>query len=388
MGNTDKANDSKQLQALAEAFQLFRVSSTELEASYGALQDEVKRLNTELAAANRRLALELDERELLLNLLPGAVLVLSPTGVIEKANGLALEFFGSLNRHVPWRQALSNSVEAIEGSEDYLVTYNTSRKRLALTVSSRPDPGGQILLFTDVTEARQREKERRRRERLVEMGRMAANLAHQLRTPLSTAVLYFSQLDGRSTDNERRQLYLDRGLAQLHRLELLVRDTLSYVRVRDSDGQSCSARKLWVALDKTYTPLFRQKNVTLSAIAPPNLILTGSLEGWESVIGNLLTNALHFTPPGRKVVLNCSATDDQTLIDVLDEGKGIEEQIKDQLFEPFFTTRPDGTGLGLSIARDYLESIGARLQATNVAGGGCRMLITLPASGTKLAKGK
>ncbi len=371
--------------ALRRAFDLFRRSSGDLAASYDALQDEARRLNRELAEAYQRLEAELKQREQLLNLLPGAVLVLDTNGCVEGANDRAEALFGAIAYGKPWGEALATRPAVAEEQDEFLLETLAGIRHLALTRSKRPAPGGEILLFTDITAARERELERRRRERLTEMGRMAANLAHQLRTPLATALLYLSQLDAEDLSPEQRIQYQSRAVERLRRLEQLVRDTLRHVRDGDDRGRSVCTGDLVAALRRAQLPLFRQKNVALEITVPPSLRLPGTLEGWEAVLGNLLANALYFTPGGRKVILRVVAVSKGVEMTVEDEGTGLEVEAESRLFEPFFTTRTDGTGLGLSIVRDYVESLGGRISAANSSRGGCRIQIGVGLTGTELA---
>lgn len=387
MGSTDApdgpATSTGDMAALKEAFELFSQTSAELSASYESLQLEVKRLNEELASANRRLSSELRQREQLLNLLPGAVLILDDQGQIEEANDTAHQLFGELPPHTRWEALL----EATDETDEFLLRAKDVQRRLALTRSARPD-GGHILLLADITEARERERERRRRERLSEMGRMSANLAHQLRTPLATALLYLSQLDDRTLDSEERGRYLTRGLSRLRRLEQLVADMLRFVRgSNDHIDTKVPVSALVETLAQTQEPLYRQKNVELH-FEPDATIeaLPGTLEGWESMLGNLLSNALHFSPVGHTVSLRIGeSSPDRIRIDVCDNGPGLTGEAPQRLFEPFFTTRKDGTGLGLAIVRDYMEGLGGTAMAFNRAPGGCCIRLDLPKAGTDLA---
>jgi two-component system sensor histidine kinase FlrB len=378
--------DARELSALHEAFDLFRRSSGELAASYEALQGEVARLDRELASAYQRLESELKQREQLLNLLPGAVLVLDSCGGIEEANHQARTLFGDLGEErADWNTVRSACMEETEEPGEYRLRHGADVRLLVFTASNRPPPGGQILLFTDVTDTRERERERGRRERLAEMGRMAANMAHQLRTPLATAVLYLSQFDVDDADPAQRTEYVARALERLRRLEQLVRDALRHVRSTDEIGQGVSAGRLRDVLERCHAPLYRQKNVGLRFDWPDSVYIPGTLESWEAVLDNLLANALHFSKGATEVIAQLQKGAQSLRIRILDEGSGLALGLEKRLFEPFFTTRADGTGLGLSVARDYVEELGGRIGASNREEGGCVVEILVPLIGTKFA---
>lgn len=381
MDNTANAQGEN---GLREAFDLFKRQSGELVASYEALQGEVARLNRDLARAYQCLEAQLAEREQLLNLLPGAVLVVDTNGRIREGNGQARALFGLDDHENPdWvRLQKDLLVEAGEPGE-YVFAASPGDRRLLLTSSECPPPGGTILLFTDVTDNRRHEQDRQRRERLAEMGRMVANLAHQLRTPLATAILYLSQLEQTRPVEGGRQL--SRALGRLHRVEELIRDTLRYARIGGQQGSRVDASRVRQAAETDQLPQYRQKNVALGFEWSENLTLPGSLEGWEAVLGNLLANALHFSPAGCAVLVELRERGCELFLRVVDQGPGFDPALGAELFDPFFTTRPDGTGLGLSIVRDYIEELGGTARAENSATGGCVVELRLPAIGTKFA---
>ncbi len=364
---------------LIEAFGLFAHRAETLVSAYDALRTQVEELD-------QRVRAELRQREQLLNLLPGAVVVLDADGRVESLNDRAQGLFhlhpDGLQR---WANISDLLLEGTEEANEYVISGRAGPRRFALTERSRPHPGGKVLLFTDVTESRARDAERRRRERLVEMGRVTANLAHQLRTPLAAAILHISQLNSGIAPPTRHAEHLGAALERLHRLEHLIRDTLRYARLPDDREHFVSAASLRALLERIYTPLYRQKTVTLGFQWSENRTLPGSLPGWEAVLGNLLANALHFTPAGGAVNVALEPHDGECRIAVEDSGPGLDPEALDRVFEPFFTTRPDGAGLGLSVAKDYINGLGGRISARACSSGGCRMEIVVPVVGTTLA---
>jgi signal transduction histidine kinase len=99
----------------------------------------------------------------------------------------------------------------------------------------------------------------------------------------------------------------------------------------------------------------------------------------EQVLGNLVTNAVESC--GRAVVVNVSADRQGRVVRVAvtDDGPGIAPEMRERVFEPFFTTRVGRTGLGLTIAREAAHSMGGEIVAQEAEGGGARLLLSLPA---------
>ena len=84
------------------------------------------------------------------------------------------------------------------------------------------------------------------------------------------------------------------------------------------------------------------------------------------------------SPVGGKITFRCSASEDEVVLSVMDEGRGIENEIQDRLFEPFFTTRTEGTGLGLAIVRGVTQSMGGTVKVKSVLGSGSEFILNLP----------
>ncbi|HEY2551795.1 MAG TPA: DUF4118 domain-containing protein [Streptosporangiaceae bacterium] len=110
----------------------------------------------------------------------------------------------------------------------------------------------------------------------------------------------------------------------------------------------------------------------------------------ERVLANLLANALAYSPPGRPPVLRARAEDDSVLLEIVDHGRGVPDELKESIFEPFrrldarepgaaVGTAPAGVGLGLAVVKGFLETMGGQVTAADTPGGGLTMLVTLPA---------
>ena len=303
-GNPDPQDAAR----LLEAFELFNNASRELSDAYGTLQAEVHRLNSELAAANQRLREELQAKEtlgqrlaMLLEMLPGAVLLLDPHGQILQMNPAAERLLETRELGWIWPELPGLAIQ--EGGAECLLAIGSERRRLAIAVTPLPGEGGKILLLQDVTAARAREAASQRRERLAALGETMAGLAHQLRTPLATALLAVGQLrPERDAEHFARQQ--QRALDRLRHLQGVIDAMLQFLRGSlPAEDSSVRMVDLGAGLERVFAPLYRQKNVDLDLrLGEDDWILTGSVDVWVSVIGNLLQNALHFAPDRKSVV--------------------------------------------------------------------------------------
>lgn len=371
--------------ALMEAFSLFNEASRELTGAYAALQEEVGRLNAELAQANARLTDELAAKErmrqrlaMVLEMLPGAVLVLDGQGRIIDMNPEALRILGADLRGQNWRQVSADHLAGGKG-EWVLQTANGLELRLTVAVNALPGDSGQIILLQDVTAAHAREESAQRRERLAAMGATMAGLAHQLRTPLAAALLSVSQLRF-GAEAERFARQQRRAMERLQHLDATIDAMLRFLRGAEQERGSVTLQEIFGELRQEFDPLFRQKNVTLKLpIWGNGFTLSGSRAAWVSVIANLLHNALQFSPEGSTVTVDLRGPEDDVIaIVVRDQGPGIATADQERIFTPFYTTRRDGTGLGLAIARDFVVAMGGSLVVDGELAPGASLVLRVP----------
>ena len=189
------ANESK-AEELQRAFAVFNQVSHELTQAYMALQARVESLTSELAVANGELRRQYQEKEalserlsLLLNALPAGVVVLDSAARVGEANPAARQMFGDAVLGGEWSRVQAELI-ATEAPDEWLL----GARRVSIAESPLDSAGGRLLLVHDITAAHALKANAERNQRLAAMGEMAASLAHQLRTPLATALLYSANL--------------------------------------------------------------------------------------------------------------------------------------------------------------------------------------------------
>ncbi|MFA7496264.1 MAG: PAS domain-containing sensor histidine kinase [Acidithiobacillus sp.] len=368
--------------SLIEAFSLFNQASKELTEAYGTLQQEVQRLNAELAEANVRLRAELEAKErmrgrlaLLLEMLPGAVLVIDHAANIVDMNPEAVRLLGEDLRGADWQTL--QPLQLSEGRDEWVLRGPSGEQCVQVTVAMNalPDDGGQIILLQDVTSARAREEAAQRRERLAAMGETMAGLAHQLRTPLATALLSVSQMAyQRGPEHFARQQ--QRSMERLQHLELTIDAMLRFLRGAEQGSGAVAVSEILSELYREFDPHFRQKNVILQMDgSPTDWFLTGSLAAWVSALANLLDNALFFSPPQTTVQVRILAAAKTFIrMEFQDSGPGITDAEREKIFTPFYTSRRDGTGLGLAITRNFVIAMGGAIELAKGDRGACFIL--------------
>ena len=203
------------------------------------------------------------------------------------------------------------------------------------------------------------ERELAERERLASLGRMAATVAHEIKNPLS-AIKSIAQVM-LEDENLRNEYERDLGLivGETDRLSQSVTQLLSFARKESPAAQPLSVDELLRSVVDLFRANAREQGIALDCHVKVEAELAGkSVSALRDALSNLLLNALQATPQGGRVELIAAAADGELLISVQDSGSGVPADLRERIWEPFFTTRQRGTGLGLAIVRKRVQQVG------------------------------
>jgi two-component system, sensor histidine kinase FlrB len=349
--NHDVASDQRaDLQA---AFRAFGSVSEQLTGAFDSLRGQVLKLQhdlTEAHAGNEHLAARMSA---LVKGLPGGVLVLDAQGIIFECNPAAIELL-----HEPLLgEALSTVLERSASSSGSSSEHIELRSGRFVNLSRRDlAGGGEVVLLTDITESHLMQVFMARQQRLLTMGELAAGLAHQIRTPLATALLYASQMtlpDRTSTDLRRCG---EKTIDSLKQLDRLVNDMLSFAQ-GGAARELVSVSALLEQVAQWLRPALRGGIRLTIRTQAPDLTVRVNAPSLVSAILNLATNALQAASADLNLELLARRSESgRAQIVVSDNGPGIPAAIRERIFEPFFTTRTRGNGIGLSIVKSVVEA--------------------------------
>ncbi len=370
---------------LAEAFHLFAQSSARLEEAYLELQGRVQQLTDQLAVANGELRREYEAKEalssrlaLLLDVLPGGVLVLDANERILEMNPAAQSILGMPQSGALW-QDVSAELAKTDAPHEYRLNRADQERRIVLHASKIESSGETVLLLNDVTDAEQLKQQLEHHKKLAAMGEMAASLAHQLRTPIATALLYSSHLERQDLPGAERERFARRVQERLHHLERMVQDMLSFVRGRPGARESISAMDILAELNHIVQPLMADKQIEYQvSTLGRDAVVQVDRKAFIGALVNVLENAMQFCGKPGKIELVVQRCADSICWSVKDNGAGLADGVMNRLFEPFVTTRSEGTGLGLAIVRNVATSHGGSVSAANAPEGGARVEVCLP----------
>lgn len=217
-------------------------------------------------------------------------------------------------------------------------------------------------------------------ERLAAIGRVAAGVAHEINNPIAIIRGYLKTMRQEAQNAELREelQILDEEATACQRI---AEDLLAYSRSPAMAPVPVQAAELLedAAQRSEGTPL-RDVPSTPPIIveAEPALISVDPLR-IRQVLVNLITNAREAAPGDEPIYVRGSRKGDGYHIEVLDRGPGFPDEIREHLFEPFFTTRRDGTGLGLAVCYGLVAAHGGAIRAEPRTEGGSRFVVDLPA---------
>ncbi len=369
--------------SLTEAFHQFNTLSEQLATAYAQLEIQVAELTRELAqarsareAGQQKMQKLADRLSALLEAMPAAVVLVDGRDRIDRFNPAAEALFQGLRWGRRWAEVCDENLASRLGAGDWLLN-----SEVRLSVSRRPlGDGGQILVMIDTTEQRALEARLQRQSRLADMGEMAAQLAHQIRTPLATALLYGGQLGRADLSDAQRAQFAAQLVEGLKHTEKLVSDMLAFSRGGHFQPNPVSLRDLLARALDTLRPRIQAQAVALRLEIDPERPdhTLGNADALSGVFCNILDNALNHTDAGARIGVSLDLSGEQAVLRIEDDGPGIPPDIRKQIFNPFFTTRERGTGLGLAVAQSVLLAHGGSIQSGESSLGGACFEIRLP----------
>ncbi len=274
----------------------------------------------------------------------------------------------------------------MEKSMDYFLTAPKGNHK-----QSEPHESSyKLLAIQDISEVERLEQQVRQAEKLAAIGRISADIAHDFRNPL-TAISGSAQIlaqDFSSSDSPEQRTnraLINIILRESNRLTHTIADFLKFARPEMVEREWFSLRKcldevLQVSQD---TPLW-PANCTLQIEVDPNYSLWADQHQIFTVLSHLLHNALPFCPQGAEIIrieakeITLTENRGEIMIQVGDNGTGIEEENWEKIFEPFYTRRVDGTGLGLAIVKQILNAHHGTIEVGHSELGGALFTVHLP----------
>ncbi|PCI65162.1 MAG: hypothetical protein COB38_11680 [Gammaproteobacteria bacterium] len=389
-------SDLSQLsQAFADSFQNIEVKVEELS---GQLDDAE---NRHLLVTNEKIELQSENDKInkrldnLLDILPSGVVLLDNKGLVCDCNKVAIDILGRPLLGEAWVNVIERAFSP-QADDGHQVSLKDGRKIHIETTGLSPEPG-QMIVLTDLTKTRRLQDKLSQNNKLSSMGKMIASLAHQIRTPLSAAMIYGSHINESNLDPKQIKSFSKNLMERLKFMDRQIHDMLQFVRGERKQKQVVSITQLFDNLKNSIEPKNRVEWIYANKIESKNLrnkshpeehYLSGNLDDLIGVISNLVENGLAASKPEQSIKVKLNVVCEKTtknkinhsslIIEVIDKGIGMTKLQQQQAFEPFYTTKSNGNGLGLAIVRGVIIEHGGNIALKSSIGLGSAFKIKLP----------
>jgi signal transduction histidine kinase len=354
-------------QLLKNAFQEFVKASDSLTSYYLNLENRISQLNMEVNEKNKELERAKESFYNILNSLPVGVIVQDSNESTVFTNKEA-QRFGLSGSAVKFQQdsAGMGEVKSEKG-------YFRWRKSSLTTGAETQD----VIVFEDVTEVQKMKERSERDERLRAMGEMAARIAHEIKNPLGSMQLYLSMIaKGKMGDKEKQ--FVNSVIFGVNTIDRIINNLLSYTRPKtvvlreavlshvvkeaiDFMSVSIGSKAISIEFSSSYDDV---------SLFDPDLI--------KLPLMNFTSNAMEAITDKGTISVNVREEGKHVLVTFTDDGVGMSEETRRNIFNPFFTTKDKGVGLGLFIAHNIIKAHDGYVEAESEEGKGSSFTICLP----------
>jgi signal transduction histidine kinase len=227
----------------------------------------------------------------------------------------------------------------------------------------------------------QSEESLRRTERLTTLGLLSAEIAHEIRNPLTVIRLLFDALDLQFPEVDPRSKDAEIIREKIDQLEAIVSRVLSFGKSREDMKVRLDLRQIVADTLHLVRLKLQQSKITLQIAEPSSPVMVEASRGQlQQALLNLVINATQAMPAGGAIRVAIEETDEGIArIDLTDTGSGVPDGLQHEIFESFLTGRSEGTGLGLAIVKRILRSHHGDVELLDTSGAGTTMRIWLPA---------
>lgn len=355
---------------------------------------------SERAGVLEQMAIREAEQRAVLAMAPDAVLAVDALGRIEMTNAAALRLFGERAECGRLLAELLPGLQLI--SDEGRVTLESQRAdsqpfpaEIAWARLDPPANRGYLVTVRDATERRNAEQQLREHDaalaramRFAAAGELASALAHELNQPITALVSYVRAskilADRQPEDQEHLQDTLGKAAHEAIRASEVLRRLRNFYQGGAHKREAIDLGEICTAVVDAFQERLRRHNASLNVSIDPDIpTFEGDATQVEIALHNLLANAIDAVremPEGRRlIVLSASRSQRAATVRVDDSGPGMLPELRDKLFEPFVTSKPDGMGLGLAISRSLIRARGGELSCTNAGAlGGASFTMFLP----------
>lgn len=264
------------------------------------------------------------------------------------------------------------------------IRFNRNPVPVSVRVSPLPDSSGQIIgsnwLLVDLSEVRELQKQIKEKEWLAHLGELSAAIAHEIRNPLNSIILFLGLIKRRANKQPEQLESIEKITHEIEMLNNIVSDFLNFARPAAPQKENFALLELFNKTLFLAEKEISKKNIHIEIeIKPPDLTFFGDLSQLKQALLNITLNAVQAMNTGGRLKLLARQIDpDKLRLEINDNGKGVSPENLDKIFRPFFSTRSQGTGLGLAVVHNIIRAHNGTIVVKNNQDKGTQFIIELP----------
>lgn len=299
---------------------------------------------------------EISETDIsILNEIPLAIILLKPDGIIYYCNPTAQSLLGIELINRSWMTVIQECLLNIsEGG--YLITLKNNKK-ISVSTQSITKLNIQALVLSDVTDIKRESDQAHTLNSLRSINHISSILAHQLKTPLTTAFVYLSSLKSQLKNNSDVFSLIEKVSVQLNTIKSLIETELAIFKSKDIKVEKINLQTVLIDLIETYKDTFKEINFSFyEESADNNFNILGNKMSLLSGIQNIIDNAIDASHARGCIDIKLFQNYDHIAIHVIDYGDGIRADNIEHIEKTHFTTKKGGSGLGIPVAKAIFEA--------------------------------
>lgn len=320
--------------------------------------------------------------------LDGNQAMLEMLGYENKDDFLKMELARDLYFDPADRAKFQEMIEPLGFVKEYEVKFKKATGEpvsVLLTAHVRRDKQGKIIgyqgIVVDVTGRKKLEQQLFQSEKLAAMGRLNAQIAHELNNPIYGVMNCLDLIRSEVPEGNKKRKFLDMAYSETQRISQLLRSMLNFFRpaedIKSMVDVNQVIEEVLMFVGKQLQGFKIKVNTELNKDIP-NILASGNQ--LKQVLLNMAINAKNAMPDGGELTLSTSHENDNVVIKIADTGTGIPPENRDRIFEAFFTTKSDvkGVGLGLSVCFGIIREHKGRIDVESQVGQGTTFIVSLP----------
>lgn len=359
-----------QNQLLNEAITKINTASEALIKYYKVLEEKIKLLTEEVDQKKRLLSSIIDSIDI-------AVVFSDREGVIKLINKAAESLFSIKSEEILGKKELPIKIDG-----ELIFPANSKKPFYAITsisqvLDSDGNSIGSVFICKDITRIKELEAENERNRRLTAMGALVTKIAHEIRNPLGSIEL-FANMIAQDLGNSIHGEYAKRISNAVSMLRNTLENMLSFTKGIQPKKEIKCINTIIKEIIKEFEELFHRVGIGLEYTDDSQYYISIDSTLIRQALINVIVNAYQAMPEGGLLSVKLTKEQNKVKISIKDTGQGIDNDMIERIFEPFFSTKDRGSGLGLSITNSIISAHNGKIEVRSQPKEGTEFAIYLP----------